>query len=158
MSPEEVLLAYLAELEALQRWFIGRHGGPEAFRQVRPPADPPEEDQGRFARTCSAIAQRYCTPTLAREGPTGWITAEPPHGDARILERHAGRAGRVRLDAVHGRDLLPYRHIHLLEPVAGEWRIAAVRMEVDDTLLDLPRETPDRWAHIRDHYPRTGPS
>lgn len=154
--PQDTLLAYLRDFEAAERWYIDRHGGPAAFRR-RYLVDPPEADRERFWRECQAIYDRYCTPNLAKILGNGIeITGFPPHGDPEILSVAPPRRGRVRIDVVHGRSPgpVPQRHVYTLEPIDGEWRIAAVRDEFDDTLPPRPMDPPSGLDRLRRRFRR----
>jgi hypothetical protein len=62
----------------------------------------------------------------------------------------------VRIDVVHGRDNgpVPERHVYTLEAVNGEWRIAAVREEIDDTLPGRPPQPSSGLDRIRSRLRR----
>lgn len=154
--PEDTLLAYLRDLEAAERWYIDRHGGPAAFRR-RSLASPPAADTDRFWQECQGIYDRSCTPTLASVLGNGIaITGFPPHGDPEILSIAPPRRGRVRIDVVHGWDHgpVPERHVYTLEAIDGEWRIDAVRTEPDDTLPGRPPRPPYGLDRIRSRFRR----
>lgn len=151
---EDTLLAYLRQFEEIERWYIERHGGARAFYGPRAP-QASEEDTQQFWRRSRALYDRFCTPTLSTALGSGiGITAYPPHGDARILSIRPGRAGRVRIDTVHGRDNPPMRHVYTLEPADGEWRISAARDVFDATLPVVPPDLPERGGLLRSLFRR----
>lgn len=140
--PREVLLAYFAELAAVEAWATEQAGGPDAFMGDEPPDTGDEEDFAELLARSEAVHVRYCTPELARAlgGSSVTVSATPKHDGAaiRILEEKETRPGRVVIRTVEGSDIA-FRRQYALERSGREWRISSQ----NDLGLDDTRPLPD---------------
>ncbi len=124
--PRDVLLAYFAELRAVEEWALSKAGGPQAFRGDSPPEL--SIDFEELMRRSSEVHARYCTPRLANAlyGASVSVSGTPEHDPAafRILEENEERSGRVVIRT--GKDSDPVVvHQYVLEQSGREWRISS---------------------------------
>jgi hypothetical protein len=123
-SPRDVLMAYFAELYAVEEWAIANAGGPDAFFRDEPP-DTGEPDE-LIARSAE-VHSRYCVPRLASVLRYGSVSAssEPEHRPSaiRVLEEKEG-PDRTVIRTAEGTDFVTVRQ-YVLERSGAEWRIAS---------------------------------
>lgn len=126
--PREVLLAYFAELAAVESWGIDQAGGPSAFIGDRWPEPGGEDTLDELVARSAAVHDRYCTPRLsaALGGASVALSATPVHEPAaiRVLEESESRPGRVVMKTAEGVDFVTI-HQYALERTGAEWRIAS---------------------------------
>jgi hypothetical protein len=133
--PRDLLLAYFAELEAVESWAAAQDG-----IQADPFAETgTAESDEMIARTNELIARsdrvhaRYGTPGFRTAMGGGSVTvthgrrqAHDPNG-IRLLDETPLGATRVGIQAVHG---LPYGEVndYVFERTGEDWRIASMRL------------------------------
>ena len=127
-SPREVLLAYFAELAAVEAWGTDQAGGPSAFMGDEPPVSDGEDALDELVARSEAVHVRYCTPRLAAApgGASVTVSATPAHEPTaiRVLEESESRPGRVVITTAEGVDFVTL-HQYALERTGAEWRIAS---------------------------------
>lgn len=128
-SARTVLLAYFAELAAVESWGTAQAGGPESFLGEWPPPMALGATDELVARS-DAVHVRYCTPRLATAlaGSSVTLSSSPAHDPAAIqsLDEVESRPGRVVIHTVEGIDL-PWRREYILARTGGAWRISVQR-------------------------------
>lgn len=133
--PRELLLAYFAELEAVESWAAAQDGlGGQPFdaEATAPTEDDIAQTDELIARSAAAHA-RYGTARFATS--MGGASVAVASGDrqehdptgVRVLDETPVNERRVRIRAVHGTALAVVND-YVFEQSGNEWRIASMRM------------------------------
>lgn len=133
--PTEVLLAYFAELEAVERWGVEAAGGPGAFMQDH--LEVPEAVWPELHRRADTVHRRYTSPGMARALAGGMGLSGRPAHDARwvtIDEVVELGPGRVQIRATHD-ETLRSTDLYTLDRSAEGWRLIAQRSWTDPAFV-----------------------
>lgn len=158
--PREVLLAYFAELAAVEAWGTEQARGPAAFMGNLPPTPDGEDALDELIARSQAVHARYCTPRLARAlgGASVAVGAAPVHAPSaiRVLEEDAARPGRVVFTTAEGVDFVSH-HEYVVERTGGEWRIASHKdLGLEDTARPTASDAGSIWATLRRRFRKSG--
>ncbi len=122
--PRDVLMAYFAELSAVEEWALRKSGGPEGLRMDEPPDLDDDWDEELLARS-ERVHARYCSESLANalRGASVLISWPLEHDPAsiRLLDERETRPGRVVIRAAEG----PHGFVHeyVLDRTGNAWQI-----------------------------------
>lgn len=134
-APREVLLAYFAELAAVEGWGTEAAGGRAAFTSHR--LEIPDDVWMEVRRRADLVYRRYTSPGFARamDGSMG-LTGHAPHDAASVTidDEIELEPGLVRIRASHDAPF-PTTEVFTLRHAEDGWRIVAARSWTDPTFV-----------------------
>jgi hypothetical protein len=134
-APREVLLAYFAELAAVEAWGTEAAGGREVFTSHG--LDIPDAVWTELRRRADLVYRRYTSPAFARamDGSMG-LTGHAPHDAATVTidDETELQPGTVQIRASHDAPY-PTTEVFTLRHADDGWRIIAARSWTDPSFV-----------------------